>query len=137
MGGRADRASVGASGSDPTGRRSGAARQDASMIKLTVNGAARSFDGDPDMPLLWYLRDDPSGRRPDGPRRQGRAPVIHDAQMMAELANAKPTAKPVLANVSRRGILGGAGALVLALSLRDARADEGQTAEQKAQKFGA
>ena len=63
--------------------------------------------------------------------------MIHDAQMMAELANAKPTAKPVLANVSRRGILGGAGALVLALSLRDARADEGQTAEQKAQKFGA
>ncbi|RZK91745.1 MAG: 2Fe-2S iron-sulfur cluster binding domain-containing protein, partial [Methylobacterium sp.] len=28
------------------------------MIKLTVNGAARSFDGDPDMPLLWYLRDE-------------------------------------------------------------------------------
>ncbi|MCX8253406.1 Isoquinoline 1-oxidoreductase subunit alpha [Beijerinckiaceae bacterium RH AL1] len=28
------------------------------MIKLTVNGEARSFDGDPDMPLLWYLRDE-------------------------------------------------------------------------------
>jgi aerobic-type carbon monoxide dehydrogenase small subunit (CoxS/CutS family) len=28
------------------------------MIKLTVNGAARSFDGDPEMPLLWYLRDE-------------------------------------------------------------------------------
>jgi isoquinoline 1-oxidoreductase subunit alpha len=25
---------------------------------LNVNGSARSFDGDPDMPLLWYLRDD-------------------------------------------------------------------------------
>jgi isoquinoline 1-oxidoreductase subunit alpha len=25
---------------------------------LNVNGAARSYDGDPDMPLLWYLRDD-------------------------------------------------------------------------------
>jgi isoquinoline 1-oxidoreductase subunit alpha len=24
---------------------------------LTVNGIARSFDGDPEMPLLWYLRD--------------------------------------------------------------------------------
>ena len=23
-----------------------------------VNGSARTFDGDPDMPLLWYLRDD-------------------------------------------------------------------------------
>ena len=23
-----------------------------------VNGTARSYDGDPDMPLLWYLRDD-------------------------------------------------------------------------------
>ena len=27
------------------------------MIQLGVNGAARSFDGDPEMPLLWYLRD--------------------------------------------------------------------------------
>ena len=27
------------------------------MASLTVNGAARSYDGDPDMPLLWYLRD--------------------------------------------------------------------------------
>ena len=25
---------------------------------LNVNGDARSFDGDPDMPLLWFLRDD-------------------------------------------------------------------------------
>ena len=28
------------------------------MVNLTVNGKMRSFDGDPDMPLLWYLRDD-------------------------------------------------------------------------------
>jgi isoquinoline 1-oxidoreductase alpha subunit len=28
------------------------------MVKLTVNGTARSFDGDDDMPLLWYLRDE-------------------------------------------------------------------------------
>jgi|SRR3984885_181737 isoquinoline 1-oxidoreductase alpha subunit len=27
------------------------------MIQLKVNGTDRSFDGDPDMPLLWYLRD--------------------------------------------------------------------------------
>src|SRR4030081_4103109 len=27
------------------------------MIQLKVNGAARQFDGDPEMPLLWYLRD--------------------------------------------------------------------------------
>jgi isoquinoline 1-oxidoreductase alpha subunit len=27
------------------------------MASLTVNGAARDFDGDPAMPLLWYLRD--------------------------------------------------------------------------------
>ncbi len=27
------------------------------MVKLTVNGTAREFDGDPSMPLLWYLRD--------------------------------------------------------------------------------
>jgi len=28
------------------------------MITLTVNGEARSFDGEGDMPLLWFLRDD-------------------------------------------------------------------------------
>ena len=27
------------------------------MVKLKVNGMDRSFDGDPDMPLLWYVRD--------------------------------------------------------------------------------
>ena len=27
------------------------------MIQLTVNGTGQSFDGDPRMPLLWYLRD--------------------------------------------------------------------------------
>lgn len=27
------------------------------MISLKVNGVDRSFDGSPDMPLLWYLRD--------------------------------------------------------------------------------
>jgi isoquinoline 1-oxidoreductase alpha subunit len=27
------------------------------MIRLKVNGAAKQFDGEPDMPLLWYLRD--------------------------------------------------------------------------------
>jgi len=28
------------------------------MMKLSVNGEQRSFDGDPSMPLLWYLRDE-------------------------------------------------------------------------------
>jgi isoquinoline 1-oxidoreductase alpha subunit len=28
------------------------------MIELTVNGQPRKFDGDPAMPLLWYLRDE-------------------------------------------------------------------------------
>ena len=28
------------------------------VIQLTVNGTSRSFDGDPEMPLLWYLRDE-------------------------------------------------------------------------------
>ena len=27
-------------------------------MDLTVNGQARNFGGDPDMPLLWYLRDE-------------------------------------------------------------------------------
>jgi isoquinoline 1-oxidoreductase subunit alpha len=29
-----------------------------SMVSLRVNGQDRSFDGDPAMPLLWYLRDE-------------------------------------------------------------------------------
>jgi isoquinoline 1-oxidoreductase alpha subunit len=28
------------------------------MVNVTVNGVARNFDGDEEMPLLWYLRDD-------------------------------------------------------------------------------
>jgi len=27
------------------------------MIQLKLNGRTRQFDGDPEMPLLWYLRD--------------------------------------------------------------------------------
>ncbi|MCA8233602.1 (2Fe-2S)-binding protein [Burkholderia cenocepacia] len=27
------------------------------MITLSVNGSEQHFDGNPDMPLLWYLRD--------------------------------------------------------------------------------
>ena len=28
------------------------------MITLKVNGGSRQFDGEPEMPLLWYLRDE-------------------------------------------------------------------------------
>lgn len=28
------------------------------MIQLTVNGKKQQFEGDPEMPLLWYLRDE-------------------------------------------------------------------------------
>jgi isoquinoline 1-oxidoreductase alpha subunit len=27
------------------------------MVRLKVNGTERSFDGDPSMPLMWYVRD--------------------------------------------------------------------------------
>jgi len=27
------------------------------MIRLKVNGTSKEYQGDPDMPLLWYLRD--------------------------------------------------------------------------------
>ena len=27
-------------------------------MDLKINGTTRSYDGDPDMPLLWYLRDE-------------------------------------------------------------------------------
>jgi isoquinoline 1-oxidoreductase alpha subunit len=28
------------------------------MATFTINGSSRTFDGAPDMPLLWYLRDE-------------------------------------------------------------------------------
>lgn len=28
------------------------------MITLSINGTSKEFDGDPDMPLLWYVRDE-------------------------------------------------------------------------------
>jgi isoquinoline 1-oxidoreductase alpha subunit len=28
------------------------------MVKLKINGTEHTFDGDPSMPLLWYLRDE-------------------------------------------------------------------------------
>ena len=28
------------------------------MLSTKINGTARQFDGDPEMPLLWYLRDE-------------------------------------------------------------------------------
>jgi isoquinoline 1-oxidoreductase alpha subunit len=28
------------------------------MLNLRVNGQSRAFDGDPSMPLMWYLRDE-------------------------------------------------------------------------------
>src|SRR5579864_8808604 len=32
-------------------------REGTQTMKLKVNGIDHAFDGDPDMPLLWYLRD--------------------------------------------------------------------------------
>ena len=32
-------------------------RREGMMIKLKVNGTDQSFDGSPEMPILWYLRD--------------------------------------------------------------------------------
>ncbi len=34
------------------------ARKEGPVIQLKVNGASRKFDGDPEMPLLWYLHDE-------------------------------------------------------------------------------
>jgi len=28
------------------------------MLSITVNGVSRKFDGDPDMPILWFVRDE-------------------------------------------------------------------------------
>jgi isoquinoline 1-oxidoreductase alpha subunit len=43
-----------------TGRRCGGRSipEEDDMMHLNVNGQQQSFDGDPSMPLLWYLRDE-------------------------------------------------------------------------------
>lgn len=63
--------------------------------------------------------------------------MIHDSQMMSDTLVSEPTttAPTALANVSRRAMLGGMGALVLALSWRDSAKAEDKTNEPK--KFGA
>ncbi|MEA1831227.1 xanthine dehydrogenase family protein molybdopterin-binding subunit [Methylobacterium durans] len=63
--------------------------------------------------------------------------MIHDAKLMAELAAETPKAAvpAVLANVSRRAVLGGLGAFALALSLRERAEAEEKKDEPK--KFGA
>jgi isoquinoline 1-oxidoreductase subunit alpha len=38
--------------------RSAAFNQEKSKMKLSINGEQHDFDGDPSMPLLWYLRDE-------------------------------------------------------------------------------
>ncbi len=45
------------------------------MIDLKVNGSQRHYDGDPDMPLLWYLRD-LSYNSPGLKFRMRRGPVL-------------------------------------------------------------
>ncbi|WP_375463348.1 molybdopterin cofactor-binding domain-containing protein [uncultured Methylobacterium sp.] len=61
--------------------------------------------------------------------------MIHDSKLMAERAAETPAQPMLIANVSRRTILGGLGAFVLAVNLRDAAKAETKAAE--AQKFGA
>ena len=39
-------------------RRSDDLNGESNVIQIKVNGVDRSFDGDPEMPLLWYLRDE-------------------------------------------------------------------------------
>lgn len=61
--------------------------------------------------------------------------MIHDAKMMAELAAETPTQPTLIANVSRRTILGGLGAFVLAVNLRDTA--KAEAAKDEPPKFGA
>ena len=47
------------------------------MVSLTVNGESQQFDGDPNMPLLWYLRDQlglTGSKYGAAPASAGRAP---------------------------------------------------------------
>ena len=59
------------------------------MATFTINGSSRTFDGDPNMPLLWYLRDELGHRheirlwrrllrRLHGARGRAGRPLVHD-----------------------------------------------------------
>lgn len=61
--------------------------------------------------------------------------MIHDSKLMAELAAETPAQPTLIANVSRRTLLGGLGAFVLAVNLRDAA--KAETKAEDAPKFGA
>ncbi|WP_375455613.1 molybdopterin cofactor-binding domain-containing protein [uncultured Methylobacterium sp.] len=61
--------------------------------------------------------------------------MIHDSKLMAELAAETPAQPALIANVSRRTILGGLGAFVLAVNLRDSARAETKAGD--APKFGA
>ena len=72
------------------------------MIKTTVNGEARSFDGDPDMPLLWYLRDE-LGLAPEDTMAAGDG--ANDLAMLEEAGlGVAYRAKPAVAAVARARI---------------------------------
>ena len=49
------------------------------MIRLKVNGKEKTFDGDPDMPLLWYLRDVARAHRNEVRLRHGAVRRLHGA----------------------------------------------------------
>src|SRR3970040_1778317 len=53
------------------------------MIKLTVNGRARQADVEPEMPLLWVLRDELNAKGPKfgcGIAQGGASPVQFDGE---------------------------------------------------------
>ena len=49
-------------------------------MNITINGKAREFEGEPDMPLLWFLRDErlpnPEGHTAGSPAFQANDRVL-------------------------------------------------------------
>jgi isoquinoline 1-oxidoreductase subunit alpha len=55
------------------------AKTEGSVVALTINGRRASFNGDPEMPLLWYLREQlkVTGPKPGCMIGQCRACTVH------------------------------------------------------------
>ena len=50
------------------------------MIQIKVNGVQQTFHGDPEMPLLWYLRDELETHGNQVRLRHGALRRLHGAQ---------------------------------------------------------
>ena len=71
------------------------------MVHFKVNGRVQTFDGDPEMPLLWYLRDELAAYRNQVWLRHGALRSLHRPTRMGR--RSAPASTPMRAVSCRQG----------------------------------